>query len=314
MSASLSPRSPSGGGRPTRQRLDDLEALLQRMLDLPVTKVEPGVPPESTEPEEPARGDRPVLTLLRPSGTSYSAPEEKSLPPALSALPAATADPVPPEEEGLAMKASAPADAEGPGPSPPKLSLADLEVAAADLPVAPSPPALEAKSAPSVESSAPEEWVPFSSNWRPSSQTWGPLRESWQKSQAPEPPAPARQPPRSEPPESASAAAEPGAASTATRLLLPATLEEPSASPEPDETDPDALPTPTRSTDLPPLPWWAWALAVPNAVFDLAVTPLGAPGRWLRSKKGKDLLGVVGILALAVAAGLVAADWYGWTW
>jgi hypothetical protein len=317
MSASLTPRPSSADGRPTRQRLDDLEALLQRMLDLPVNKIEDGAPSAAPEAEtKPARNEPAVRTLIRPSVPSYAPAEESSLP---LAAPPPQVDPVPTEEEGVNVKPNAPADGK---PNLPTLSLPDLVSAENKAPVAPSLPPQEAPPAPAGQTNASEEWVPFSSNWRPSSQTWAPLRESWQKARAPEAPAtpqpgpvpetnPAVGPPGAPP--TKSVPREPGVGATSTRLVLPATLQE-SVVTEPEEAPEDALPLLTPSVDRPPLAWWAWPFAGINTAFDLAVTPLGPPGRWLRGKRGKDFLGTVGILALAVAAGLVVADWYGWTW
>jgi hypothetical protein len=300
------------------------------MLDLPVNKVEDGAPVAPAEPEQaPARSDRPVLTLLRPSVTSYSAPAETSLPATLSPAPAVTLDAIKSWDGELAVPPSAPPEVEKADPTSPRLSLADLAEDPDELPVAPPSPvqesepaaSVEANRAPSVapgsdknvEPSAAEEWVPFSSNWRPSSQTWGPLRESWQKARAPES-SPVPRTALPEAPVAESPARPPTAPATATKLLLPATLQEPTRFAEPEEPDSEPLPALPASLDLPPLPWWAWPLAGLNAGFDLVVAPLGAPGRWLRGKRGKDLLGLVGLLALAVAAGLVVADWYGWTW
>lgn len=51
-----------------------------------------------------------------------------------------------------------------------------------------------------------------------------------------------------------------------------------------------------------------------NQAFDKATLILGPPGRWLRSARGRHLLGLTG-LSLAVAAGLwLMKDWLGWTW
>jgi hypothetical protein len=51
MTTSLSPRS--APVHPTRQQLDELDALLQRMLDLPVNQIDEGARPEEAEPAAP---------------------------------------------------------------------------------------------------------------------------------------------------------------------------------------------------------------------------------------------------------------------
>ncbi len=59
-----SPASPRSSANPTRQQLDDLDALLQRMLELPVNQLEePGeAPPAKSAPVvEPAAVPQPVL-------------------------------------------------------------------------------------------------------------------------------------------------------------------------------------------------------------------------------------------------------------
>jgi hypothetical protein len=63
MSTSLSPRSSGSSGHPTRQQLDELDALLQRMLALPVNQagddvmVEISAPPKAAAPTLPPRFD-----------------------------------------------------------------------------------------------------------------------------------------------------------------------------------------------------------------------------------------------------------------
>jgi hypothetical protein len=54
-------------------------------------------------------------------------------------------------------------------------------------------------------------------------------------------------------------------------------------------------------------------LAAFNTTFDACLAPLGAPGRWLRGRTGRTVLGVVGLACLAAAAALIAADRFGWT-
>jgi hypothetical protein len=49
-----------------------------------------------------------------------------------------------------------------------------------------------------------------------------------------------------------------------------------------------------------------------NVVFDVFLTLLGPPGRWLKGKQGRNFLGVLGVLSLLGAVALAVADGYGW--
>jgi hypothetical protein len=51
-----------------------------------------------------------------------------------------------------------------------------------------------------------------------------------------------------------------------------------------------------------------------NRCFDAVAFGLGAPGRWLRLPAGRTLLGLIGLLLLAVAGALFLLDRIGWTW
>jgi hypothetical protein len=61
--------------------------------------------------------------------------------------------------------------------------------------------------------------------------------------------------------------------------------------------------------------WAAWG-AVPlvafNSAFDVFLQPWGHPGRWLRGRVGRNVLGAVGVLCLAAALALIVADGIGW--
>jgi hypothetical protein len=50
-----------------------------------------------------------------------------------------------------------------------------------------------------------------------------------------------------------------------------------------------------------------------NGSFDRATIPLGAPGRWLRGRWGRAVLGGIGLLLWALALAFVLAAWTGWT-
>lgn len=87
MSTSLSPRS-SPAVHPTRQQLDELDALLQRMLDLPVNKIE-----VLDSPETPAALDQQTAAEELPA-VSYRVPEsDPELPVADAATATAAAEP-----------------------------------------------------------------------------------------------------------------------------------------------------------------------------------------------------------------------------
>jgi hypothetical protein len=51
-----------------------------------------------------------------------------------------------------------------------------------------------------------------------------------------------------------------------------------------------------------------------NRRFDGFAFALGTVGRWLRRPTGRTLLGLLGLLLLAVAVALVLLDQIGWTW
>lgn len=55
-------------------------------------------------------------------------------------------------------------------------------------------------------------------------------------------------------------------------------------------------------------------LVLVNAGFDRGTQLLGWPGRFLRSRAAKNLLGVTGLVLLAWASLWLLKDWLGWTW
>jgi hypothetical protein len=185
--------------------------------------------------------------------------------------------------------AAAPAPPEGPPAPPPGPAVSYRVIQQA----APSPPGADA---PPEE----EQWVPLRSAWQPSPHTWGPLAESWQQAQAgrgtPAPPRVEAPPPPPAPP------AREGA--------IPPPIIRPVSGfvqrlPEP--TGPEAPGGPPVSRWLLPLVWC-------NRAFDALTAPLGAPGRWLRGRTGRAVLGAVGLVCLAAAVARAVADGIGWTW
>jgi hypothetical protein len=275
MSTSISGKA-SATAHPTRQQLDELDALLKRMLDLPVNRLdgEEGSDPPAQAAEAAAA---PVASPPEPMRGPHN-PEALRAPAETPAVNYTTA-----EEEEADLKPRVVSDA------------------------AEAPPKEPAETKP-----RPPDWVPLTSTWRPSARTWKPLSEAWKQAQAaisrPDaPPAPEAEPslapePAPTPPapeqrqESQSPAAEPAPT--------------PDAMPEPASATP-AAPAPVSSAAVPR--WVLMPLLGFNAAFDVCLAPWGAPGRWLRGRAGRMVLGAAGLLALAAALALALGDWFGWT-
>ncbi len=77
------PRNVVGSLHPTRQQLDELDALLQKMLDLPVNRVE-----EKTAEKESARSKTEGGSSARNRGSSAQASKAQAHRPARPAHPA----------------------------------------------------------------------------------------------------------------------------------------------------------------------------------------------------------------------------------
>jgi hypothetical protein len=284
MSMSVSRRS-SATGHPTRQQLDELDALLKRMLDLPVNRLEdeadaaPPAPAAEAAPPPPPSAPEPMRGPHRP--TVARMPAE---PPAVNYSTA--------EEEDADLKPRVVSDAPH----------------HANEPAAPPAPASQKPNA-----DKPDDWVPLTSTWRPSARTWKPLSEAWKQAQTASgqpsvPPAV-----EEEPALAVEAAAPPASTAPEAPVEAAPPTPEPALEAAPVEA---AAPDAGRSRD-PVRPggrrWLLWPLLGFNAVFDACLTPWGAPGRWLRGRIGRMVLGALGLLALAAAAVLAAADWFGWT-
>jgi len=181
------------------------------------------------------------------------------------------------------------------------------------------------------------EWVPFRTNWKPSPHTWPPLAESWAQAQqasdlgrlrrddpaveaAPKAPEPAPAPPVPAP-----ASPAPSETLVYPRPLFGSTpLPEPVFRPEvsANKSQPDVPPVQERPSRVSgaeagateEVSWALRPLAWINSGFETVASCAGSPGRWLAGPGGKTLLGVLGLLCLAGAVGLVVADWLGWTW
>ena len=263
MSTIVSTRS-SGSLNPTRQQLDELEALLNRMLDLPVNQL--GATHAVEEADEEPAAPAPVPAVEpRPAASP------------ISYMVVETASPRPlPTASGFEPRPSVLAPRLAPL-APPR------ERPVEDMPAPAAPPAPTMKPAPMPAVEAPpaeaEVWVPLRSTWQPSAQTWQPLAESWQQANG------TASAPADMPAPIPAAKLDPTTPTTpmlvgqASRLPQAATGETPV---------PPAPPTPAEprlslsEEDAPvavsllllPLVWF-------NQGFDGCVAPLGGVGRWL---------------------------------
>ncbi len=99
------------------------------------------------------------------------------------------------------------------------------------------------------------------------------------------------------------------------------------ALPQPARETPSAALTASSSSVKPPavkppavlnrvrhFPRWLAPIVWINRAFDNWTMPLGRPGRWLRSRQGRALLGALGFLFMAAAAGWMILSLVGWTW
>lgn len=304
MPTSVSTRS-SGSLNPTRQQLDELDALLKRMLELPVNPVEESDPAE-TEIEESLEEPPPPLPVARPQAVRPATP-----PVSYMVVETASPRPLPP--------------ASGFEPRPTALTPRLVPVTPTeeeDAAEMPEPPALDIPEPAAQEPDDAEVWVPLRSTWQPSPQTWPPLADSWHQAHGvaalpdpqPEPElrefvppqptiapislpiepvqrkTPIEEPPIPEPPVPVNTAPPPSVpAPAAPRLSL--TVEDAPVS---------------ESRALLPLVWF-------NQGFDSCMAPLGGVGRWLCSSRGRQTLGLVGLACLVAAAAIVLCTGTAWS-
>jgi hypothetical protein len=106
-------------------------------------------------------------------------------------------------------------------------------------------------------------------------------------------------------------------------LRLPPLPEEPMVEPEPlagHVLPPPLVPTSEAlQSEVPEPPttyssWFILPVLWGNRLFDLGTWLLGEPGSWLRSPAGRGVLGLAGLVLLAVACIWMMRDWLGWTW
>ena len=316
MSTSRSSRSVVASLHPTRQQLDELDALLKRMLDLPGGPAEADLEELEEEPQAPPPPPpvRPRTRAVPPPVNPIADQEPPSLAPRVVAVP--TSEPKRP--------------AANPAVQPPHLYRTRLE-----------------KQQESLEepTGQDEDWVPLRSSWQPSPQTWPPLAESWRQAREGHDDVLLRQDSPREPelPEPRLAETPPAPAFRApTRLTVEEEVVLPSQHQEPlpqselethiyprpfvNAIDPisktiPSVPAPLATVGVQegaaettsPDPLMVRPLLWLNQGFDALVGWAGPPGRWLVSTTGRNFLGILGILSLLGALALVVLDWLGWT-
>ncbi len=162
MSTSLSPKSSGANAQPTRQQLDDLDALLQKMLALPVRGSDaPGEPSAPPRPERP-RPPRPVI----PARPLDPPPPQVNYSTGLDDHDVKTV--VGHEKDDTVRK---------PRETPRKPEVTETMPKIENRPIVKTAEeGSGAKEPPATESS--DSWVPFKSSWEPSSLTWQPLKEN----------------------------------------------------------------------------------------------------------------------------------------
>jgi hypothetical protein len=268
--------------------LDELDALLQRMLDLPVSQAEEPDGPDEAVPEPPVSYKVPIVEPS-PRLEPRIVPHEEPAPP-----PRPVAQPAMPVQ----MPAQAPM---------------------------PAPAQMQMTAQPEIREPGADDWVRLASTWQPSAQTWQPLAQSWQQAAKPAeravmpPPMPLPPPaslappppmrfaePEAPPPEyfSPAPAAAPVAESPVEDLFVPPPASLAEAKPAPQST----------ASSVFGYALWQWPLVPVNAAFDLLTLPLGPLGAGLRTRAGRYLLAAIGMGCLVAAAALVAADEFGWIW
>jgi len=305
MSTSVSRRS-SAPVHPTRQQLEELDALLKRMLELPVNPLE-----EAAEAEEAA----PPTATVRSEGPPAVTPPEPMRGPHRPALTQTA------ETTAPAVNYQTP-DAEEADLHPRVVAAAPAAVRQETIPAAPPQPTAENPTA------AAGDWIPLTSSWRPSARTWKPLSEAWRQAQTgtgapPVAPPWVRDVSPTMPPEPEPAPLPPPApprveAPAPTPKSNPVEAPAPPDKSAPPRLSPRALRRarhwkPTTPSTQRRTPWFVWPLVGFNAVFDACLLPWGPLGRWLRGPTGRAFLGILGLLFLTAAAAWAAAEWIGWT-
>jgi hypothetical protein len=306
MSSAGSP--PPRSGTAIRQQLDDLEALLQRMLDLPSR-----APPTPEEPRSrpPVREEEPPPSPVPPEPPQSSDPAEEDLwvPLSQSWQPSAhTWGPLAESwRQGQVPRAATPERAnplpERPAPGPRQEPAEPTEERSTDFAAEPIPP--------------------------PREENLGPVRPEPPPLRASSPPPRIRPPqpfvapplPVNEEPESeASGWADPHRSPLPPPLVIgsadPATPAAPGWEPEseaPPRADTHRSP-PALGEPIPRPPGlWLRGLLLVNQGFDTVLCVAGTPGRWLSGPSGKRALALLGTVALILALILILLRGFGWT-
>jgi hypothetical protein len=278
MATSLSPRS--APVHPTRQQLDELDALLQRMLDLPVNQVD-----EEDEPDE-------VVAVAEPP-VSYRVPIAEPAPGLAPRVVPAEESVLPPPRPVVPPTA---VPVEMPPPAPP----------------APAP--ILREPGPDDWVRLASTWQPSAQTWQPLAQSWQqaarPAERPVPTSPLPAPVAPASISPLPEIPERAPVfqAPEVVAPSSPPEMDLADLVVPPTPAPQ---VQVPATHEPARALGY---AWWQWPFVPANAAFDLVTLALGPLGAGMRSRAGRNLLAAIGVGCVAAAAVLILADEFGWIW
>jgi hypothetical protein len=321
--------------RPTRQQLDELDALLQRMLSLPGSTPEPeyppppaqassvpasagvtsavGVSPPSLPAATPPVVNQPLVTAV-PSNGVATGPASPQFGP--SALPT-TAAPTPPQAPNATPIMVMPPPP--PPPPPPRLMDPAMSASGGPVPAGAGANPSGAMQPPPTRKAAPPSgthlWnVPLPANSGGASfPTWPAGIESLTAAAA-SPIAHAVPPPQSP--------ASPGKL-TVTPMVAPqphAGVSHVPHAPSMNGNAPSVTTSPPTFAPLPvyraesPLPFYLWPLGFIDQVCGSMMSAFGPPGRWLGQGSGKVLVGWAGLLMIVGAAAWGVMDYFGMSW
>ena len=296
------PRIPGGSVQGTRQQLEELDALLQRMLTLPVSPGD-GFPAATTPPAQPPFPEEEWMPSPAHTPPPRPAPpsQQRGYPASYMVIETATPPFFDPNDAGLGPRklSAEPRQPASPYSFPPPVPGGRHQL----VEDTPHDPIAEAARAQLSMPDEGGEWVPLQSTWQPSAQTWKPLAETWEQTRGSTPPRPVMP----EPPMMSSwrenvIPPPPPGYEELQRAASP-----PSSPVVAEETPPQVAAPPERTPLLlAPVVWF-------NKGFDLMLAPLGPVGRWFRGPTGRTVLGTVGLLCIAGAIGFGVLERFGWT-